>query len=50
LIDKSHIIREIKRIANANEGKAPGRLVFERETGINNPIGTQIFGCAGVKP
>ena len=33
-MDKLHIIREIKRIAAANDGKAPGRLVFERETGI----------------
>jgi len=34
VIDKSHIISEIRRIANANGGKSPGRLVFEGETGI----------------
>ena len=33
-MDKLHIIREIKRIAAANDGKTPGRRVFERETGI----------------
>ena len=33
-VDRVHIIREIKRIATANGGKAPGRLVFEGETGI----------------
>lgn len=32
--NRDHIISEIKRIANANGGKAPGRQVFERETGI----------------
>lgn len=34
MVDKNSIIREIKRIASANGGKAPGRLVFEGETGI----------------
>lgn len=34
MVDKNRIIREIKRIASANGGKAPGRLVFEGETGI----------------
>lgn len=33
-IDKSHIIREIRHIANANGGKPPGVHIFERETGI----------------
>ena len=33
-MDKSHIIAEIKRIALANDGKAPGREKFERESGI----------------
>lgn len=32
--NKDHIISEIKRIALATGGKPPGRLVFERETGI----------------
>jgi hypothetical protein len=32
--NKDHIISEIKRIAIANGGKPPGRLVFEGETGI----------------
>ncbi len=30
---RSHIVAEIKRVA-AREGRAPGRVVFERETGI----------------
>lgn len=33
-MDKNHILAEIKRIASANSGKAPGKAVFERETGI----------------
>lgn len=33
-MDKNQVIREIKRIALANGGKAPGVQVFERETGI----------------
>ena len=33
-MDKNHIISEIKRIAKENNGKAPGWMVFERETGI----------------
>ena len=33
-MDKSRILAEIKRIASANGGKAPGMAVFERETGI----------------
>lgn len=34
IMDKSRIIDEIRRIASANGGKAPGVAVFERETGI----------------
>lgn len=33
-MDKNHIISEIKRIAKENNGKVPGKKVFERETGI----------------
>jgi hypothetical protein len=33
-MDKPHIIAEIKRIALDNDGKAPGREKFERESGI----------------
>ena len=33
-MNKNHIISEINRIAKENNGKAPGLIVFERETGI----------------
>ena len=33
-MDRGHIVREIRRIAAAHGGTAPGRLVFERESGI----------------
>jgi hypothetical protein len=33
-MDKSHIMEAIKRIAGENGGKAPGREVFERQSGI----------------
>ena len=31
---KEHILSEIKRIASGNGGKAPGKLLFQQETGI----------------
>ena len=34
MADRAQVISEIKRIALASGGKAPGRQVFERETGI----------------
>lgn len=34
VVEKNRVIREIKRIASANGGKAPGRLVFEGQTEI----------------
>ncbi len=33
-MDKNHILCEIKRLAQANDGKTPGSGVFERATGI----------------
>lgn len=36
-MDKSTIIREIKRMAAENGGVPPGRGVFERKTGITQP-------------
>jgi FAD/FMN-containing dehydrogenase len=33
-MDKAHILRQIRRVAAANGGIAPGRGVFERETEI----------------
>lgn len=34
MIDRQHILGEIKRVAKANGGKAPGKQKFTRETGI----------------
>src|SRR5688572_24714388 len=33
-MDKSHILAAIKQVAGENGGKAPGRSVFQRHTGI----------------
>ena len=33
-IDKAHILNEIRRIAKANGGKAPGRQAFENQSGV----------------
>jgi hypothetical protein len=40
---KQTIILEIKRIASVNEGKPPGKITFERETGIKQSSWTGVI-------